>query len=223
MRLMQSMGTPVQGSHRNAILSAAVVVGLSIVLHVVPQMLRDFVNPAWSMLVLMAIDATVVSLLVGSRSAAWAGLVFVALLGAVIATHQNVLAALPSIALNLLLATMFGGTLRRGSVPLLVRIEQASTAHPLAPAFVQYLRQLTAAWTLLFIAMAAASLLLILYAPYEWWSLFVNVLTWPLFGMMFIVEWLVRRIAFPHLPAHTPLHIVTMVFAYRRSRTLRPE
>lgn len=220
---MQPMSNSVQSSHRNAILSAVVVIGLSITLHVVPQMLRDFVNPAWSMLVLMAIDAIVVSLMMGSRNAAWASLVFIGLLGAVMLTSQNVLAALPSIALNLSLATIFGATLRQGSVPLLVRIEQASTAQPLAPVFVQYLRQLTAAWTLLFVAMAAVSLLLILYAPYEWWSLFVNVLTWPLFGLMFIVEWLVRRVAFPHLPAHTPLDIVAMVFAYRRRRDLRTE
>ena len=33
--------------------------------------------------------------------------------------------------------------------------------------------------------MAALSLILMLYAPFEWWSLFVNVLTWPLIGVMF--------------------------------------
>ena len=213
----------VQNSHRTTLLYVAGVIGLSTALHVVPQMLRDFVNPAWSMLVLMAVDAIVVSLIVGSRSAAWASLMFAALLGALMVTHQNVLAALPSIALNVLLAAVFGATLRHGSTPLLVRIEEASAPHSLAPAFVQYLRQLTAAWTLLFVAMAAASLLLILYAPYEWWSLFVNVLTWPLFGLMFIVEWLVRRVGFPHLPAHTPLAIVAMVFAYQRRRALRAE
>ena len=160
----------VQNSHRTTLLYVAGVIGLSTALHVVPQMLRDFVNPAWSMLVLMAVDAIVVSLIVGSRSAAWASLMFAALLGALMVTHQNVLAALPSIALNVLLAAVFGATLRHGSIPLLVRIEEASAPHSLAPAFVQYLRQLTAhgrccSWQWQPLPCAD------LYAPYEWWSL----------------------------------------------------
>lgn len=218
------MDAAVQSSPRNTIVFAAGVIGLSTALHVVPQMLRDFVNPAWSMLVLMVIDATVVSLIVRNRGAAWAVVLFAALLGALVLTHQNVLAALPSIGLNLVLAAAFGTTLRPGSTPLLVRIEEACSPHTLTPAFARYLRQQTAAWTLLFIAMATASLMLIIYAPYEWWSLFVNVLTWPLIGVMFIAEWLLRRVGFPHLPAHTPLAIVAMVFAYhRRRRGLRTE
>lgn len=218
------MNAAAKGWPRNTLLYAAGVIGLSTALHVVPHLLRDFVDPAWSMLVLMAIDATVVSMIVRNRASVWAVLLFAALLGALTVTHQNVLAALPSIGLNLLLAAVFGATLRQGSMPLLVRIEEASSPHPLAPAFAQYLRQLTAAWALMFIAMAATSLLLILYAPYEWWSLFVNVLTWPLFGFMFLVEWLIRRVGFSHLPAHTPLAIVAMVFAYqRRQRALRTE
>ncbi len=40
-----------------------------------------------------------------------------------------------------------------------------------------------------------------LYAPFEWWSLFVNVLSWPLIGVMFAAEWLVRRVAFPEFAA----------------------
>lgn len=212
------MDAAIQSSNRHTLVYAAGIIGLSTALHVVPQMLRDFVNPAWSMLVLMLIDATVVSLLIRRRGAAWAVLLFAALLGALIMTHQNVIAALPSIGLNLALAAGFGVTLRPGSTALLVRIEQACSPLALTPTFARYLRQQTAAWTLLFIVMAATSLVLIIYAPYEWWSLFVNVLTWPLFGLMFVAEWLFRRAAFPHLPAHTPLAIVAMVFAYQRQR-----
>jgi len=63
---------------------------------------------------------------------------------------------------------------------------------------------------------AWSMLVLILYAPFEWWSLFVNVLMWPLVGMMFAVEWMVRRFAFKELPPHTPLHIVARIVAYQR-------
>ncbi len=64
--------------------------------------------------------------------------------------------------------------------------------------------------------MAGLSLVLMLYAPFEWWSLFVNVLTWPLIGAMFVVEWVVRRLGFKELPSHTPLCIATKILAYQR-------
>ena len=86
----------------------------------------------------------------------------------------------------------------------------------LAPEFVRYLRALTQAWAIFFITMAGLSLVLMLYAPFEWWSLFVNVLSWPLVGMMFALEWMVRRFGFKELPPHTPLHIVARIVAYQR-------
>ena len=64
--------------------------------------------------------------------------------------------------------------------------------------------------------MAVLSLVLMLYAPFEWWSLFVNVLSWPLIGLMFALEWIVRRVVYTELPPHTPLHIVTSILAYQR-------
>jgi len=122
---------------------------------------------------------------------------------------------LPSIALNLMLASVFAATLRQGETPLIVGIAEIDQG-ALEPKFARYLRALTQAWAIFFVAMAGLSLLLMLYAPFEWWSLFVNVLTWPLIGMMFIAEWVVRRVGFKQLPPHTPLHIATKILAYRK-------
>jgi uncharacterized membrane protein len=205
-----------QDSRRSAGLVAAAAVALSIALHVVPQMLQHLVDPAWSMLVLLIIDAGIAALIARSRAAVLIGIVLVVLLGVTVASHQQMLAALPSIALNLLLAVVFGATLRRHETPLIVRIAELDDPSELTPRFTRYLRALTVAWTMFFIVMALSSLLLMLYAPFEWWSLFVNVLTWPLIGLMFAAEWAVRRAAFPDLPAHTPMYIATRVFAYRR-------
>ena len=194
---------------------AAIAIVLSTALHIVPQLLRDVVNPAWSMLGLMIVDAAMVALLVRSRTALVIGVVLSMLLGATVLTHQQLLAALPSIALNLMMAGLFGATLRRHETPLIVRIAELDQG-ALPPDFARYLRALTQAWTIFFVAMAALSLILMLYAPFEWWSLFVNVLTWPLIGAMFAIEWVVRRIAFKALPAHTPLRIMAKVLAYQR-------
>lgn len=202
-------------SPRSPWLLAVSAIVLSIALHVVPQLLRDSFDPAWSMLVLMIIDACAVALVVRSRTALLVGVVLAVLLGAAVWSHQQVLAALPSIVLNLMFAGVFGATLRQGDTPLIVRIAEFDDG-ALAPQFACYLRALTQAWTIFFGTMAGLSLVLMLYAPFEWWSLFVNVLMWPLVGMMFAVEWMVRRLGFKELPPHTPLHIVASIVAYQR-------
>ncbi len=199
-----------------SVLILAVAIVISTSLHVVPQLLREWVDPAWSMLLLMVLDACVVAAIVRSKTAIFTGAMLGLLFGATTLLHQQVLAALPSIALNLILATAFAATLRRGETPLIVRIELIGTTGELAPDFVRYLRSLTQAWTLFFVLNAAVSLLLILFAPFSWWSLFSNVLTWPLIAGMFAVEWVVRRVAFPQLPPHTPLGIAAKIFAYQR-------
>ena len=61
---------------------AAIAIVLSTALHIVPQLLRDVVNPAWSMLGLMIVDAALVALLVRSRTALVIGIVLSMLLGA---------------------------------------------------------------------------------------------------------------------------------------------
>lgn len=214
-------------SDAQLLLPAACALLLSIALHVVPQMWRDWIDPAWSMLILMIVDAGVVALIVRSRAALLVGLLLVAVLGAAWLSHQQIFAALPSVTLNLMLASVFAVTLRRGETPLIVRIAEfgavraiegtvRGTDGALPPEFVRYLRALTCAWMIFFVTMAAMSLVLMLYAPFEWWSLFVNVLMWPLVALMFTAEWVVRRIGFRDLPAHGPLHIATKIFAYQR-------
>ncbi len=212
---MTSAESVASSSPRSLWLLAAGAIVLSIALHVVPQLLRDRVDPAWSMLVLMLVDACVVALIMRSRTALVVGVLLAALLAAAVLSHQQILAALPSIALNLMLASVFGATLRAGETPLIVRIAELDQG-ALAPKFARYLRGLTQAWAIFFVAMAGLSLVLMLHAPFEWWSLFVNVLTWPLIGVMFIAEWVVRRVGFKELPPHTPLNIATKILAYQR-------
>jgi len=115
----------------------------------------------------------------------------------------------------LMLAGVFGATLRPGQVPLIVRVAELDTG-AVPTDFACYLRRLTQAWAIFFAGLACVSLLLMRYAPFEWWSLFVNILTWPLIGAMFAAEWIVRRLAFKQLPPHTPFYILVRVLAYQR-------
>ncbi|MGZ9058646.1 MAG: hypothetical protein ACXW14_05310, partial [Burkholderiaceae bacterium] len=153
----------VSAASRGLWLITAGAIALSIALHVVPQLLRNWVEPAWSMLVLMLVDACVVALIMRSRAALLVGVLLAALLAVAVLLHQQILAALPSVALNLMLASVFGATLREGETPLIVGIAELDQG-ALQPKFARYLRALTWAWTIFFVAMACLSLVLMLYA-----------------------------------------------------------
>ena len=94
------------------------------------------------------------------------------------------------------LATLFGLSLRDGAEALVTQL--ARRVHgPLPGAIERYTRQVTVAWTVFFIAMAATAMLLFGLAPRAIWSAFVNLCTAPAIALMFIVEYAVRRRRFP--------------------------
>jgi uncharacterized membrane protein len=188
---------------------------IAISLHVVPQLLRDLIDPGFSMVALMLVDALAFAGLVRSR-ASWRLVGLVAVMFAVVyISRQQNLVALPSIALNAMIAIVFGLTLRRGRTPLIVAIATwAMAPEPMTPEFASYLRRQTHAWTIFFALMTLTCAVLALAAPFSWWSLFANVLSWPLIGAFFCGEYLIRRIWFPHLPDHTPLQTIGSAMAY---------
>ncbi len=92
----------------------------------------------------------------------------------------------------LLMAATFGLSLLPRRLPLCTQL--ADKVHgPLGPAELRYTRQVTAAWTWFFIANMAVTVLLYEFAPLNVWSLFVNFCTLPLIGLMFAVEYAIRR------------------------------
>lgn len=192
-----------------------ILLALAVSLHVIPQLLKQWFEPALSMVALMLVDAVIFAVLARSgatlRVAAGIGVMFLVVWW----SRLHNLVALPSIALNLMMAAFFGFTLRRGRTPLIHEIAAWSMApEPVSPAFARYLRVQTLAWTIFFVAMALASAVLALAAPFAWWSLFVNVLSWPLIGAFFCTEYLIRRTWFRHLPDHTPLQTMASALAW---------
>jgi uncharacterized membrane protein len=100
---------------------------------------------------------------------------------------------IPHAAIYAFLLWQFGGTLRHGNEPLVTRL--ARRVHgALPPAMAAYTRRVTIAWCVFFAAQLALSMLLFGFAALNTWSLFINVLNFPLLASMFIGEYAYRKI-----------------------------
>jgi uncharacterized membrane protein len=130
-------------------------------------------------------------------------LLFAALAGALFLLTQvggGVYALLaPPIALPAMAAALFIGTLRPGRVPLVTRMAAAERG-ALTPELLAYTRNVTLAWAWLLSAITVAALLLALFAPLWLWSLFTNFVCYALMGLMFVGEYLWRRLRFRNVP-----------------------
>jgi uncharacterized membrane protein len=95
---------------------------------------------------------------------------------------------------------LFGHTLRDGHEPLVSRL--ARRVHGALPSeLAAYTRRVTYAWCVFFSAQIVVSALLFKFAPLGVWSLFVNILNFPLLALMFMGEYayrIRRHREFPH-------------------------
>jgi len=128
------------------------------------------------------------------------------------------LCGLPHAAAYLFMLWLFGRTLLHGREPIITRIARRVRG-TLPPEMETYTRRLTAAWCVFFAAQLAASALLLGLGSVEDWSLFINVLNFPLVVLMFVGDYLYRAIRYRHLPQSS---IATAVRAWARDRTSSP-
>lgn len=98
----------------------------------------------------------------------------------------------------LLMGTVFGRTLRGPGESLVTQMARRVHGGVLSPAQQTYTRKVTLAWSVFFAAMALCSTVLFLLFPVEVWSTFANLLGGPLIGLMFVGEYLLRRMVLPH-------------------------
>lgn len=99
----------------------------------------------------------------------------------------------------LILLWYFGRTLRGGDKSLITRL--ALSVHgSLPPDMMAYTRRVTLAWCTFFASQVLVSALLLAFASFETWSMFVNLLNLPLLGLMFIGDHLYRALRFPDHP-----------------------
>lgn len=110
--------------------------------------------------------------------------------------HISRIYLIQNVAINIALGWWFGGSLWKGRVPLCTRI--ASQLHPnMHPQLLKYTRAITFAWTVFFIIIASASLILYSSEPLTIWSIFANGLMFPLVMVMFVIEYGIRRLVLP--------------------------
>ena len=129
--------------------------------------------------------------------------------------HVGLVYWLQYMSMQIMLFAMFARTLVGGRKPLCTHFAEIVHA-PLSPKHVIYARQVTVAWSAFFAAMALTSTVLFFWAPINTWSIFVNFLTWPLVGLMFVAEYGVRRWLLPEL-RHT--HLFDAIRAFRHAST----
>lgn len=117
----------------------------------------------------------------------------------------------PHGAAYLFLLWFFGRTLRRGREPLITRF--ARRVHGTLPPYMEaYTRGVTIAWCVFFGAQLAASALLFAFASIDAWSLFINILNFPLLALMFAAEYLYRVTRYRNYP-HASIAKMMQVFA----------
>lgn len=115
-----------------------------------------------------------------------------------------------------LMAASFGLSLRGQEVALCTRL--ADKVHgPLGAREVRYTRQVTAAWTIFFLAITLLTLALFAFAPLHIWSVFANFFVVPLMVLMFAVEYAVRLRVLPQAERSGLLAAVRVYFARPQS------
>lgn len=118
----------------------------------------------------------------------------------------------PHAAIYVFLLWLFGRTLLRGREPLVTRL--ARRVHGvLQPDLETYTRRLTAAWCGFFAAQLAVSALLCGLASPGTWSIFINLMNFPLLVLMFVGEYLYRLVRHPDFPRAS---IATAIEAFLR-------
>jgi uncharacterized membrane protein len=127
----------------------------------------------------------------------------------------TLLYGVPHAAAYLFMLGLFGRTLLPGREAIITRIARHARGGTLPPVMERYTRKLTAAWCVFFTAQLAGSALLLAFGSLESWSLFINVLSFPLVGLMFAGDYLYRVIRYRHLPQSS---IATAIQAYAKDR-----
>ena len=111
----------------------------------------------------------------------------------------SALNGVPHVAINIFLIWVFGRTLGGGREALITGF--ARRIHGTLPPYIEsYTRRVTAAWCMLFAAQILLSAILFTWGSLGTWSLFVNVLSFPLVALMFVAEYLYRIVRFPDYP-----------------------
>lgn len=123
------------------------------------------------------------------------------------------------VGLMLVLLITFARTLKAGRKPLCVTFAEIINQGSLPIAHEIYARRVTVAWVLFFAMIIFISTVLFFMAPLVIWSAFVNFVTLPLVGLMFVGEYLVRRQLLTNLPKGNVLDAIRTYMQHSSSQS----
>lgn len=196
-------------------------IALALAYGVLAHLAAAWRNDVLSLAALLALVAMLLAAPIAARRA-WAWLAVPLLVAAAwwlyAAGHAGVPLLLVPVAFILLIAWVFGRTLRRGRTPLISRIVLALEGGPdapLAPELIAYTRALTAFWAALLVTLALVNLVLAAIATPDGllaslgvtppvsitrtqWSWFANLFNYGIVGGAFIGEYAWRKRRFPN-------------------------
>jgi len=123
-------------------------------------------------------------------------------------TRLDLIYLIQHVGINSMLCWFFLQTLYGGRTPAITMI--ARTLHPDMPdSMVRYTRKVTVAWAIFFVMQVLVSLTIFWLASIETWSVFANVLNWPLVALMFAAEYICRKRCNPEVRHATLRESVT--------------
>ncbi|HYU70764.1 MAG TPA: hypothetical protein VEL09_15685 [Burkholderiales bacterium] len=146
----------------------------------------------------------IAALVVLSFPGQWGLAGFALLAAAPLVAEPDALLRLPPVIINLALAVWFGRTLAPGEEPMISWFARLVRGTELAPDLARYTRRSTLMWTAFFVSMAAAAAALAVWATPQTWSLFANGIDYLLVGVLFVGEYVFRRVRYRH-HEHRPL------------------
>jgi uncharacterized membrane protein len=154
----------------------------------------------------------IAALVVLSFPGYWGLAGFALLAAAPLVADTDALLKVPPVIINLALAVWFGRTLAPGEEPMISWFARLVRGTELAPDLARYTRYSTVMWTVFFVITAAAAAALAALATPQTWSLFANGIDYLLVGVLFVVEYVFRRVRYRH-HEHPPLAEVVRTVA----------
>jgi uncharacterized membrane protein len=154
----------------------------------------------------------IAALVVLSLPGPWGLAGFALLAAAPLVADADALLKFPPVIINLALAAWFGRTLAPGEEPMISWFGRLVRGTELAPDLERYTRWSTVVWTAFFVSMAAVAAVLAVWATPQIWSLFANGIDYLLVGVLFVGEYVFRRVRYRH-HEHRPLADVVRTVA----------
>jgi uncharacterized membrane protein len=127
------------------------------------------------------------------------------------------LVKVPPAIIYLALAAWFGRTLLPGRQPLISGLASLERGE-LEPVLARYTRRLTAMWSAFFVLMAAVSAALAVFADAETWSVFVNGVSYLLIALLFVGEYVYRRVHYSQFRHASFPRMMRMLFTAGRTQ-----